>query len=418
MANHKGVKDSGEYFVINPVSRKVTVPHAHKSIATVGDHNSEQITFECPQMVDGHDISQCSRRYITWINVNGEVGHDELQFAQVESATAGMVYLSWTIRNSLTVAKGIIQFSVHFEDIDENGETVYRWSTATCKDCDILDSINAILGVYEAIYVSGDTLVIADYTPVSDKTLSLETNGLIPEGKMEITANGSYDVGRVAEVEVAVDEAPPQIAVQSNGLITASDGSAQTQVQLSANHNSNFKAENIKKNVSIFGVTGNYAPKPSISVSYTGVVTATAGSESTTHQITKNDEPRLLPAYIKDGETIFGVTGNYTKGMVLKDGMVTNDTDVSFVVSYITFENGSPLFKQQTVSAYKSLAFQCIKNSLVLCTTTANLTTKVGVLDDFSDKTISEISASRSTSGVAFVALANMFGANIYYGKG
>ena len=106
MANHGGVRDSGEYFVINPASRKVTVPHAHKSIGTVGDHRSEQITFECPQMVDGHDITQCSHRYVTWINVNGEIGHDTLQIVQVENGADGMIYLSWTIRNLHHTAMG------------------------------------------------------------------------------------------------------------------------------------------------------------------------------------------------------------------------------------------------------------------------------------------------------------------------
>jgi hypothetical protein len=206
MAKHGKVKDSGEYFAINPASRKVTVPHVHKSIGTVGDHNSEQITFECPQMIDGHDISQCASRYVTWINVNGEVGHDELQIAEVEQGKEGMLYLSWTIRNGLTVAKGIVQFSVHFEDFDEDGETLYRWSTATCKDCDILDSVNAVLGAYQAIYVAGDTLVIEDYTLVKDGVLELKTNGLVPEGTLKIEANGKFDVGKYAEVDIAVND--------------------------------------------------------------------------------------------------------------------------------------------------------------------------------------------------------------------
>ena len=208
MAKHGGIKDKGEYFVISPTSRKVTVPNAHKAIGTVGDHNSEQITFECPQIIDGHDVSQCSDRYITWINALGEGGHDELHEAQVEQGADGMIYLSWTIRNGLTVTKGIVQFSIHFEDVDEDGTTLYRWSTATCQDCNILDSINAVLGEYEAIYVNGETLVIADYTPVVNDTLSLETDGIIPSGAVELKENGTHDVGMYGEAIVNVDTAP------------------------------------------------------------------------------------------------------------------------------------------------------------------------------------------------------------------
>ncbi len=204
MAKHGGVKDSGEHFVINPASRKVAVPHAHKSIATVGDHNSEQIVFSCPQIIDGHDVSQCARRYITWINVNGDMGHDELQVTQVEQGQEGMLYLAWTIRKPLTAANGVVQFSVHFEDVAEDEVVLYRWSTATCKDCDILDSINAVLGVYEAIYVVDDELVIADYTPVNDETLVLDTNGIIPSGTLIIDTNGVHDVGQYAKAQVNV----------------------------------------------------------------------------------------------------------------------------------------------------------------------------------------------------------------------
>ena len=232
MAKHKGIKDSGAYFVIDPVSRKIIVPHAQKSIGVVGDHNSEQITFECPQMIDGHDISQCESRYVTWNNVNGEVGHDRLDIAQVEQSAEGTIHLTWTIRNGLTVAKGVVQFSVHFEDSNEDGTTLYRWSTATCKDCDILDSVNAVLGAYEAIYVAGNALVFNDYNAVKDGVLKIETNGLIPKGTLEIKENGKFPVGEYAEVNVAVH--------------TEDDP--------------DFIPENIKKGVNILGVEGAYDP--------------------------------------------------------------------------------------------------------------------------------------------------------------
>lgn len=257
MAKHRGVKDSGEYFVITPASKKVTVPHAHKSIGTVGDHNSEQITFECPQMVDGHDVSQCARRYVSWVNVEGKIGHDELQVAEVEQGTEGMIYLSWTIRNALTVAKGIVQFSIHFEDVDENGITLYRWSTATCKDCEILDSINGILATYEAVYVSGDALVFADYTPVTDGTVEINTT-MIPEGTLKITNNGTFPVGEYASVEVAVNLEEPTITIDDTGLVEATVKGFSSCAQLSAEHDSDFKPENIKKGVNIFGVNGTF----------------------------------------------------------------------------------------------------------------------------------------------------------------
>lgn len=276
MAKHVGIKDSGAYFVIDPVSRKVIVPHAHKSIGVVGDHKSEQITFECPQMVDNHDITECDHRYITWVNVCGEIGHDELDFAEVDNGAEGMIYLSWTIRNGLTAENGVVKFSVHFEDcsdgdnfncpecgnpMQDNGKVNYRWSTATCKECEILDAVNAAVGVYELIYTDGDTLVFADYTPVRDETIVLETNGVVPSGNEVIDTNGHHDVATLASVDVAVPaERAPDIEVSESGLITASDGTTVNVKthQLSASDDPEFVAENIRAGKTIFGVTGTW----------------------------------------------------------------------------------------------------------------------------------------------------------------
>ena len=265
MAKHGKIKDNGSFFVIDPASRKVTVPHAHKSISTVGDHNSEQVTFECPKTIDGHDIALCDYRYVTWSNVNGEVGHDELQIAKdVSDGAEGMIYLSWTIRNALTVAKGVVQFSIHFECHDDNNVILYRWSTTTCKDCEILDSVNAVLGAYQAVYVAGDTLVFADFNTVRDGILKIETNGLIPEGILPITENGTFDVGRYAQVDVSVEEKPPEITISEDGKVTATEGGATSEIQLSNEHNPNFLPENIKAGIDIFGVHGTYDQLPLI----------------------------------------------------------------------------------------------------------------------------------------------------------
>ena len=262
MAEISSVKDKcGECFIINPTTRKVTVPYAHEAIGTVGDHLSEHIAFKCPRMVDGHDVLQCKNRYVAWANVHGEKGCDELKVVQDGQDEEGMIYLTWTVRRPLTVAKGIIRFSLHFEDVDEDGTTQYRWSTATCKDCKILDSVNAVMGKYEAVYVSGDTLVFSDYTPVHDKTLPIEPISIIPNGKLTIKDEGTHDVFKFAEVEVVEIFDRPIISVDENGRVSASANGKTATAPLTA-YEPNLIPENIRHNVSIFGVIG----RPKITV--------------------------------------------------------------------------------------------------------------------------------------------------------
>ena len=221
MATHSGIRDDGLRFQIVPSTRKITVPASHKVIGTVGDHMSEQITIMCPLTIDGHDITGCARKFITWKNVSGDVGHDELVVIENDEE---YIYFTWTIRDGLTVVSGMVQFSIHFEDTDDSGVVLYRWSTAPCTECEILDSVNALLGTYQAIYVAGNTLVIADYNPVEDKTLSLDSAGIIPSGTLDINTVGKHAVGEFAEVNVTVPglyEEPTIEVDWENSVITA-----------------------------------------------------------------------------------------------------------------------------------------------------------------------------------------------------
>lgn len=229
MATHNFIKDDGVRFQIVPSTRKITVPAAYKTIGTVGEHNAEQLTFQVPVTVDGHEIKNCARRFITWKNVEGTIGHDPLVFLAEDDE---WLYFTWTVRDGVTVAKGAVEFSVHFEDYE--GEILqYRWSTAPCTDCEILDSVNAALGTYKAIYVADKILVISDYTPSVDGIPALNTEGIIPSGTLKITEAGLHDVGQyaLAEVEQVFEE--PIITVnRQNGVVTAEANGLQATHQL------------------------------------------------------------------------------------------------------------------------------------------------------------------------------------------
>lgn len=207
-------RDEGTVFEIVPYTRKVVVPKMYKVIGTVGEHLAEQLTFKCPKMVDGRDITACSRKYVTWKNIRNEMGHEELCNLTVEGDYA---YLTWDVTNGTTAVKGLVSFSVHFADVDEKERMTYHWCTTTCNDCEILDSINALIGVYEKIYVSDEKLVIADYTPVYEEALTLDSGGTVPEGTCIITTNGRHPVGEFATADVQVEAPTETLEITENG---------------------------------------------------------------------------------------------------------------------------------------------------------------------------------------------------------
>lgn len=343
---HSGIRDDGVRFQIVPSTRKITVPASHKVIGAVGDHLSEQLTFQVPLTIDAHAITGCKRKYVTWKNVNGGVGTDELKLSSQDDEYA---YFTWSVRDALTVGSGIVQFSVHFEDTE--GDTMlYRWSTAPCKDCEILDSVNALLGTYKAMWVNGDTLVIGDYTPVVDSTLELNGSGFTPEGTLEITKNGEYDVGLYATANVAVDPPTGTINITTNG----------------------------EHNVTDYATANVAVPfdTPTITVTDGGVITATANGMNSELQLGATHDADFVAANIKHGVTIFGVEGScHPEGQLLNGNIqlalpVSQHTQLKKYGYAVTFYGATgdeaPTYKSLYVNWYNALNIKVVANSPVI----------------------------------------------------
>ena len=201
MIRHSGTRDDGSKFKIVPNTRQITVPTSHKVIGAVGDHNSEQITFQCPKTIDGHDVSGCARHYINWQNADGLVGTTEVTDVTVNGEEMSF---TWTVDSNVLAAIGTIRFAVHFEDVNEDGDIVYRWSTTVCDECEVLEGL------------------------VSDQAGVVVPEGYFkPEGSLKVTMNGTYDVNQYETAEVVVTPiSPSSIALTSNGTHKAPVGIA------------------------------------------------------------------------------------------------------------------------------------------------------------------------------------------------
>ena len=298
---HSSIKDSGARFQIVPSTRKITVPPSCRTIGTVGDINSEQLTFQCPKLIDGHDIKGCAEHYVTWQNANGDKGHDHLELLEEDDEC---LYFAWTVRGETTTTAGIVSFSIHFEDRSESGKVIYHWGTAECAECEILDTVNAVVGTFASVYVDANTLVFADHTPVMDKTLMLETPGIVPSGEKLIQTNGTHDVYEVASVNVLVPSDRPPVIEVVGSTVVASDGTPHnvTTYQLNAptvnvdadgtvratsyglvterplhsfDPQGMFNSNNIKEGVTVFGVTGAYNPLKTVAVTFENIDTLT-----------------------------------------------------------------------------------------------------------------------------------------------
>lgn len=141
---HGTIQDSNPALKINGATRRVEVPATLRTIGVVGDRNSEQLTFEAPRFIEGHDVAGCTAVWVTWADAHGTTGKHVITSKKV---TADKVGFAWTLSADATKAAGPLSFAVSFVDLDGEGVALYKWGTALCKELSIADTVKTRTGV-------------------------------------------------------------------------------------------------------------------------------------------------------------------------------------------------------------------------------------------------------------------------------
>lgn len=183
MAHKHSVYDTDSHFKIDAITRTIKNDSSGKTVLIQGDHNSERFTFEVPRYVDGHDLSLCNVAQIHYINIDSvnktNISKDvyEADDLQISPDSDDVVILSWLISGNATKYAGSLNFLVKFKCIDDAGEVVYVWNTATFTQISIssgIDNGEAVVEEYSdvleqwrqsLIEAAGNALYSVLYTP-------------------------------------------------------------------------------------------------------------------------------------------------------------------------------------------------------------------------------------------------------------
>lgn len=144
------VTDSDTYFTIDPITRQLSNGTSKKMSLIKGDHNSERFTFELPLTVEGHDMSQCNRVEVHFINVDSKTRAKNEDVYIITDHENGFrksddgqkVLADWLISGNVTKYAGTLNFVVRYVCIGEDGTVDYAWNTAIYSNINVLDSIN------------------------------------------------------------------------------------------------------------------------------------------------------------------------------------------------------------------------------------------------------------------------------------
>lgn len=147
------VQDTNGYFVINDVTRVITVGIDRNVTLGQFDHNSQRFTFKISRYVDGHDMSECTKVEIHYINIGvgsteRNKGLYEVTDLRVDPDDPDYVLCSWLVSQNATKLAGTLNFLVHYACMD--GDIVeYSWHSGIYKGIKVGDGINNTAEIIE-----------------------------------------------------------------------------------------------------------------------------------------------------------------------------------------------------------------------------------------------------------------------------
>lgn len=148
------IVDADEHFTIDPFTREINCTTNKKLTLMQFDKKSERYSFDINRIIDGHDLMDCDRVQIHFINIGSSRDkHPGLYLVddvQVMSTDDKKITFTWLVSEDATSLAGVLSFLVSFE-CTKDGEVLYRWSSNKSETIKIvagMDNNNAIKELY------------------------------------------------------------------------------------------------------------------------------------------------------------------------------------------------------------------------------------------------------------------------------
>lgn len=154
MEHKHPVFDTDTHFTIDPITRQIKNASHKKTTLMQFDHNSERFTFECPRYIEAHDMAECNRVEVHYLNIDGNKQNSGVYTVDDLQAMDGdetQVTCSWVISSNATQLAGQLAFLLRFCCVDGDIIT-YSWNTDMFTAQKISKGIDAS-GEFETEYV-------------------------------------------------------------------------------------------------------------------------------------------------------------------------------------------------------------------------------------------------------------------------
>ena len=201
MSHIHNVTDGDNKFIIDGISRTIKNASISKTIVMQFDHNSEVFTFELPRYIEGHDMTECNRVEVHYLNIDSTTKQENEGVYLVDDLTVNAddenkLTCSWLISQNATQLVGSLNFLLRFICLTDD-VIDYVWNTS------IFSGIYVSKGIYNSDIVAEqyiDTIkawenrlaVVENSIGSSGISPTIKVTAITGGNKVEITdANGT-----------------------------------------------------------------------------------------------------------------------------------------------------------------------------------------------------------------------------------
>lgn len=211
MSHINNIADTDLHFSIDPITRAIIDKSAVKKSLVQFDHNSEKVAFDLPRRIENHDMTECNRVEIHYINISNKEANEgvyEVDDLAVSADDETLATFTWLISQNATKIAGSLNFLIRFACVTD-GVIEYVWNTAIYKGIAITNGMN-----------NGDA-VVEQYADVLEEWRKRIESGFTVETYLNETNTGTLAVTGSLKIKGG---AGVGVSVENGNVVFGIDG--------------------------------------------------------------------------------------------------------------------------------------------------------------------------------------------------
>lgn len=147
MTHAEIIVDKDPCFEIDTITREIKNMTTGKTSLMQYDHNSERFGFTMPRFVEGHDMLNCDRVEVHYLNTDGMTQQQAKGLYLVEDVALSeeseeTLTFSWLLSQNATKYVGTLTFLIRFICLEGDAKLAYAWHTSIFTGISVAKGMN------------------------------------------------------------------------------------------------------------------------------------------------------------------------------------------------------------------------------------------------------------------------------------